>query len=375
MFDAKAQNVGISKMPLITTVIPTYRRPQLLERAICSAAGQEGVDVKVAVFDNCSGDDTGEVVAALAQRYSHVSYHLHSRNLGAAANFDFGVRSVGTPFFSILSDDDYLLPGFYRRALSGLAAHPEAMFWVGTTLHVDVRGTVVDARVAGWPRAGIYKPPEGAMAMTGGAAPTWTGIVFRREVLELAGFIDHETLGPSDFDYTLRLGARFPYLLEQVPVAVFSLNPEGFSATEALSSFWPGWLKMFRNVGEFSGLAPAERERLLAALHADAQRMLFRRGIRAVVAGRLDFARDAADALAFHYMQHGRARVLRGLALSCARIPGARFALRQAYHQMERCIVRSRKELQKKYGHLLLPTPELELSGGGPTHVAADKLP
>jgi len=355
MPDVPVIDPGPRATPDITTVIPTFRRPRLLQRAITSAVAQEGVAARVAVFDNCSGDETADAVAMLAQRHPGVVYHSHARNLGASANFEFGVRSVDTPFFSILSDDDYLLPGFYRRALAGLAAHPEAMFWVGTTLNVDERGTIWDARLARWPRAGIYLPPEGAMAMTGGMAPTWTGIVFRREVLDLAGFIDPGTAGPSDLDYTLRLGARFPYLLEQEPVAVFTLNSEGFSATQPLSSFWPGWLKMFRNVQALPVLSVAERERLLAALHVDARRMLFRRGINALAAGRRDYACEAADALAMHYSQHARAAVLRGLASGCGRIPGMQPALTQAYRLLERRIVRSRRQLQQRYGRLLLP--------------------
>jgi glycosyltransferase involved in cell wall biosynthesis len=339
--------------PQITTVIPTYRRPQLLQRAIISAVEQDGADGLVAVFDNCSGDETSDVVAALAQRYPQVRYYRHPRNLGATANFEFGVRSVDTPFFSILSDDDYLLPDFYRHALAGLAANPEAMFWVGVTLNVDERGTIWDARVDRWPRAGMYYPPEGAMAMTGGRAPLWTGVVFRSEVLERAGFIDPETAGPADLDYLLRLGARFPYLLEKIPVAVFTLNSEGFSATQPLSSFWPGWVRMFRNVQTLPDLHLVDRERLLAALHADARRMLFRRGINALSGGRRDYAREAADALVMHYSQRIRAAFLRGLAFGCERIPGVQSILSQSYQMLERRIVRSRQGLQGRYGHLL----------------------
>lgn len=339
----------------ITTVIPTYRRPRLLRRAIASAVEQEGVDVRVAVFDNCSGDETPEVVAALARAYPQVRYHCHPNNLGPLANFDFGVRSVDTPFFSILSDDDYLLPGFYRGALAGLAAHPEAMFWIGVTLNVDEQGTIWDARLERWPRSGMYVPPAGAMAMTGGMAPTWTGIVFRREILEMAGFIDPETIGPSDLDYTLRIGARFPYLFEKVPVAVFTINSGAFSATQPMSSFWPGWLKMFRNVQALPGVDASGRERLLAALHTDAQRMLFRRGINALAGGRRDYAREAAAALTTHYGQRGRAGLLRGVASACERIPGMQSVLSWSYRTLEGRIVSSRRNLQRQYGHLLRP--------------------
>ncbi|MEP6907953.1 MAG: glycosyltransferase family 2 protein, partial [Pseudoxanthomonas sp.] len=215
-------------IPSITTIIPTYRRPALLQRAIVSAVEQQGVDLRVCVFDNCSGDGTADIVHDLAQSHPEVSYHCHPSNIGSAANFDFAVRSVDTPFFSILSDDDYLLPGFHERALASLAEHPEAMFWAGMTLSVDERGTIWDGRVDRWSREGVFNPPEGLMAMMHGMAPAWTGIVFRREVLERVGFLDRAALGPSDLDFILRVAALYPFVLSKHPSAVYMLNADSF---------------------------------------------------------------------------------------------------------------------------------------------------
>ena len=191
--------------------------------------------------------------------------------------------------------------------------------------------------------------------MTAGMAPTWTGIVFRREVLEQAGFFDPETLGPADLDYTLRLAARYTYVVEKYPVAVFTLNAQSFSAMQPLSSFWPGWLKMFRNIERLDSLAACDRRRLLEALHTDARRMLFRRGINALAGGRRDFARDAARALAGDHSERACAVLLRVLAFACERIPGVQPGLTWVYRALERRIVQSRSELQSRYGHLLRP--------------------
>lgn len=342
--------------PLITTIIPTYRRSKLLRRAIVSALAQEKVPLVVRVFDNASGDETREMVEGLAVADPRLRYYCHDRNLGPAANFDFGLRSIDTPFFSILSDDDYLLPGFYERALACLAEHPTAMFWAGLTLNVDEKGTIWDARMERWPREGMFEPPEGMMAMTGRTAPTWTGIVFRREVVQQAGFPDPETLGPSDLDYCLRLGSRFSYFVDKYPSAVFTLNSASFSALQPFSSFWPGWIKMFHNLAESGSLTAHDRERVLGALHADARRMLFRRGANALVAGRYDYARDAAETLAAYYGKNLHAAILSALAFGCERIPGVRVLLSHFYRSTEAQIVRSRRELQRRYGSLLRHT-------------------
>lgn len=339
-------------VPLITTIIPTYRRSALLSRAIASAVAQ-GAGARVCVFDNCSRDDTAQVVDQMAQSHPQIRYHCHARNLGGAANFDFGMRSVVTPFFSILSDDDYLLPGFYDRALASLAEHPEAMFWAGTTISVDEQGTIWDARIDRWPREGVFNPPEGLMAMMHGMAPAWTGIVFRREVLERVGFLDQATLGPSDLDFMLRAAASHPFVLSKHPSAVYMLNTESFSATQPLSSFWPGWQKMFLNVEANGALDQVAKNAALAALHRDAQRMLFRRGANALAAGRYDFSREAAQVLRGYYGRIGRPWTLRAIAALCETAPWLQRIYGRAYRGWERRLVASRADLEEKYGHLI----------------------
>lgn len=340
-------------LPLITTIIPTFRRPRLLRRAITSVLEQTEAPLRVCVYDNASGDETADVVRKMADTDARLGYHCHSANIGAAANFDFGLHQVSTPLFSILSDDDYLLPGFYQRAMAGLTAHPEAMFWAGMTLHVDEAGTIWYARVRDLPREGLLAPPEGFMAMTGGMAPAWTSIVFRRDVLDIEGFPDPETRGPSDLEYCLRLAARFPYVLEKYPSAVLTLNSASFSATQPMSSFWPGWKRMLQRFNDDGDLDQAFKREALAALRSDAQRMLFRRGANALAAGRLEFARDAAEALQDDCGLPGRARLLRVIAGACEHSALAQRAYTLAYRAAEARIVKSQSALQAKYGSLL----------------------
>jgi hypothetical protein len=337
--------------PRITTVIPTYRRPLLLRRAVESALAQEDAALAVRVFDNASGDGTRQMIESIGSRDPRLEYVCHAENIGAAANFECAVRSITTPFFSILSDDDYLLPDFYRNALKDLDAHPEAMFWAGLTLNVDEQGTIWDARLQRWPREGLILPPEGLLGSTHGRAPTWTGILFRTDIFARVGFPEWQMLGPSDLDFTLKAATQ-PFVLRKHPSAVFTLNSSSFSATQPLSSFWPGWQKLFRNMEDLP-IESVACERLLAALHADARRMLFRRGANAIAAGRHEFACDAAQALHGFYGERARAGLLRGLSAACRHIPGAQRVLATAYRGVERVLVRSRSELQRRHAHLL----------------------
>jgi glycosyltransferase involved in cell wall biosynthesis len=83
-----------------------------LRRAIESALAQEGVSSQICVYDNASGDETCEIVSAIARENPQVRYHCHPQNIGGLANFQYALSRIETPFFSLLSDDDVLLPGF-----------------------------------------------------------------------------------------------------------------------------------------------------------------------------------------------------------------------------------------------------------------------
>lgn len=343
------------KPPLITAVIPTFRRPELLRRAVQSVLDQEGVELRVCVFDNASGDETADVVAELSERDERVLYHRHAVNIGAARNFEFGISAADTPYFSILSDDDYLLPNFYKRAIEGLSPHAEAMCWAGMTLNVDEAGAIWDARIKAWPREGIFSPPEGFMRMTGGMAPVWTGVVFRREVLSRVGIPDRAVLGPSDLEFLLRLAARHPFVLSKHPSAVFTLNSTSFSATQPLSSFWPGWKRMLQKLENDDGLDVEFRQEAIDALRRDACRMLFRRGANALAAGRFDFAKEASEALANDCGRRADSGLLGAATIMCEHSAMAAKSYTLAYRTVERRIVRTRAGLQAEYGHLLKP--------------------
>src|ERR1700677_5313448 len=80
-----------SNAPTITTVIPTYRRPMLLKRAVRSVLAQTYPDLLVCIYDNASGDDTADVVSGLAQEDERARYCRNSENIGWLKNFAKGM--------------------------------------------------------------------------------------------------------------------------------------------------------------------------------------------------------------------------------------------------------------------------------------------
>lgn len=338
--------------PLISTIIPTYQRAGLLRRAILSVLAQSGPELQVCVYDNASGDETAAMVAELAANDARVKYHRHDQNIGGFKNFQYGLSRVTTPFFSILSDDDVLLPGFFDHAMHGFQTFPQAAFWAGVTVRMTAAGTVYDAYLKDWPREGLFSPPEGLLEMTYKRAPIWTGVIFRRRVLEEIGLVDPAVGAPGDLDFLLRAAARYAFVISKDPVAILFLNPESFSENSPFSAYWPGWLELIRNVTANDALSEDIKAQMAQRLHADVRRMLFRRGANALSKRHYDFALQAASVLKDHYGEVARARLLHVLTTQCSRFSPLQQLYNWSYHTAVRLSLRQRAELQRRYGYL-----------------------
>ncbi|TMD68240.1 MAG: glycosyltransferase family 2 protein [Chloroflexi bacterium] len=225
--------------PGVTVVIPTYRRPDMLRRAIASVTVQRYPRTLVAVYDNAGDPATEAVTTEFAAGGAQVRYHAHGRNIGANPNFIYALDRIESEYFVILSDDDFLLPGSLERGMAALAGHPDALFVASPVLLVDPGGRVL--KVEGrWP-PGLYEKPRGIVEMAARGHFMWIGTTFRRRALELAGNLDPSAGAVSDMDFLFRVAARGNFLTIVEPAAVFGWHPSSTSSLPGIDQFWPAW--------------------------------------------------------------------------------------------------------------------------------------
>ena len=234
----------VENSPLITTIIPTFQRPKLLERAIHSALRQTYGNIQVVIFDNNSQDDTANIVRNIALRDNRVVYFCHPFTIKASENFSFAFSKITTPYFSVLADDDLLLPNFYETALAALKNHPSALFFLGSTIDVDTKGHIIGANAGRWKKE-FYSPPEGLFEVISNYF-NWTGSLFNTDVLNYC-LIDPE-VKPIDFDFVARLAARFSFAISHTPCALFISHPNSYSNVNKFKLIWPSLVKIASNI-------------------------------------------------------------------------------------------------------------------------------
>lgn len=218
----------------ITIIITTYKRPQLLKRAVNSVLQQTHSDFQLCVYDNASGDETAEIMNAFVKKDSRVKYHQHPQNIGMMANYEYGLSRVNTPYFCFLSDDDYLLPNFFKTALEGFREHPEAAFSACGVLAVDEKGKIVANPLSNWKREGLFTVPEGILEMirVKGNLPIPTAILFQHsKVKDISPDWSDDIRLMWDPDYLIQIASQHPIVINKEISAIYLAHASAFSAS------------------------------------------------------------------------------------------------------------------------------------------------
>jgi glycosyltransferase involved in cell wall biosynthesis len=134
-----------NKYPLVTVGIPTYNRADgYLREALESAISQTYPNVEIIVADNCSPDNTKEVVAEY--RDKRIWYYRHEVGIEPNDNFNFCLAKARGDYFLLLHDDDKIDQDFIEICLK--TANYRTKFGLVTTgvRKIDANGMVIGGR-------------------------------------------------------------------------------------------------------------------------------------------------------------------------------------------------------------------------------------
>jgi glycosyltransferase involved in cell wall biosynthesis len=305
--------------PLVTVFIPTYKRPELLSRAMESVLNQTYASLRLCIYDNASGDETASVVARYAKKDPRVKYHCHEKNIGHAANFDYGLMHVDTPFFLTLSDDDVIFPDCIETLMEGFTRYPDAMCSIGSSLDVSSRyvpdGYIERVPLLLWPREGYYAPSESLLYMLQ-YYPNWASALFRREVIDRVGGIccDNVTI---DYDYMMRVAARCPIVVSRDPCAIFLMHSSSQSSLAEYGYVWPGWSNIISRLKNDDHIPSTIRRQSEHVINERLKSYLMTLGINSLLMGRFNNCRTAANVLRDEMDEKNKSLVLDSLSDIC----------------------------------------------------------
>ena len=223
-----ANNVanGASPQPMISVVTPSYNQGRFIERSIRSATDQGYANFEHIVYDNCSTDETVEVL----RRYSHVEWFSEPDH-GQSDALNKAVRRSRGEIIAWINADDYYEPGAFEIAARELHGESDVKLIAGGVHLVDEAGRITqtfEPRFEGLDYLIEYwRHPYGLCQ---------PGVFFRREVIERVGEFRTDLHFAMDYDFWLRAARHWPVKIVDAVLARYIIHAESKTGSSRCGS-------------------------------------------------------------------------------------------------------------------------------------------
>jgi glycosyltransferase involved in cell wall biosynthesis len=179
---------------VVTVVIPTHNRVDVLPHVLQAILGQEQVSVAVVVVDDASTDGTADLLSS----YPEVTVVHHDVPTEQRKARNDGARAVQTPWLAFCDDDDLWAPTKLRRQLDALTS-AGADWCACSSIFVDERLEPVGGHRVADAREVERLLPRQNMVPGGGS-----GVLMRTSLFQEVGGFREDARYVEDWDLWLK---------------------------------------------------------------------------------------------------------------------------------------------------------------------------
>lgn len=125
---------------LVSVIIPTYNCGKYILQTLNSVIAQTVTDWEVQIVDDCSTDNTVEVLKPYLEKYPNIYYHVLSQNSGPAVARTEAIKRATGRYIAFLDSDDLWMPDKLEKQISFMEK-TGAKFSCTAYRQIDVEGT------------------------------------------------------------------------------------------------------------------------------------------------------------------------------------------------------------------------------------------
>ena len=139
--------------PLVSVILPTRDRAELLPRAVASVLAQTHPNWELVIVDDGSEDDTGTVIDGLTDPRIRC---IRARGAGVCAARNLGLQQAQGALIAYLDDDNVMHPDWLKSVVWGFEQRPQSdvlygAFIVDDTARIDGKGCGDLPKLYFWP--------------------------------------------------------------------------------------------------------------------------------------------------------------------------------------------------------------------------------
>lgn len=105
-------------LSLVSIIMPSYNASRFIEESIDSVVGQSFVNWELLITDDCSQDNSIEIIQSYVKKDSRIKLFFLDKNSGAAEARNNSIREAKGKFIAFLDSDDIWQPSKLEQQIS-----------------------------------------------------------------------------------------------------------------------------------------------------------------------------------------------------------------------------------------------------------------
>jgi len=263
--------------PKVNVLMPVYNGSAQIAEAIESILSQTYSDFSLIIVDNCSTDNTADIVSKFQDKRIH--YTRNSRNLGLIGNVNRCLEMADGRYVCISAHDDVMLPENLERKARLLDEHPDVGFVHSDILIIDAEGkTIVDH--IWYKDSTIDYIEEGSVVFRKyldylplGSSIFIGSVLARKACFERVGLYNTQLPHCGDSEILMRMMLFYRVACIGSPLVKYRVHSTSESSCYGFSYASMNYIRehfhaaeiLFENYGEFIPDAAASRKRVKSA--------------------------------------------------------------------------------------------------------------
>ncbi len=95
---------------LVSVITPVYNAERFIATAVESVMNQSYKNIEIILVDDCSSDNSAEIIRLLQKNHPNIVYHLQEKNMGAGVARNKALELAQGQFAAFLDSDDVWKP-------------------------------------------------------------------------------------------------------------------------------------------------------------------------------------------------------------------------------------------------------------------------
>jgi glycosyltransferase involved in cell wall biosynthesis len=219
--------------PLVTIGIPTYNRAgSYLKCSLESALNQRYNNLEIIVSDNCSQDNTKELV--LGYNDGRIKYYRHDPSVKPHENAHYCVMNALGEYFLLLHDDDLIDSDFIEVCVKSMGGREVGLVHTGARI-INNDGTILKERRNPHGKSTTF---EYFNAVLWGKAVTYfCNTLYRTMYLRSVGGFRSETFTYQDVATNIRIVHLYDRIEIEEPKASYRIHNSKLGTVSGISKW------------------------------------------------------------------------------------------------------------------------------------------